>query len=188
MVIRLFKMLMPSRERLFWISRVPAPLKSCPGGTPVAEDLVPDSTPGHLLLRWDAADKNLTPAPISLEWSERREGPWQAIAVDLPNAGQFSWNLPEKLPVEVFLRLRVRDLAGNETVAITPNSLAVDLHDLAGGVDEWSCDDIVERVEVVACAQPLLDHCGRKIDWRVAGYAVDNTGLVGLPLVAVACA
>jgi len=50
----------------------------------------------------------------------------------LPNNGQFSWSLPEKMPVEVFLRLRVRDLAGNETVAITPNPLPVDLHEPEG--------------------------------------------------------
>ena len=45
MVIRLFMMLMPSKDILFWISRVPAPLKSSPGGTPVADDLIPGKTP-----------------------------------------------------------------------------------------------------------------------------------------------
>ena len=34
-------MLMPSSDMLFWISRVPAPMKSSPGGVPVAEDLCP---------------------------------------------------------------------------------------------------------------------------------------------------
>ena len=34
-VIRLFMMLMPSSDRLFWISRVPAPMKSSPGGMPL---------------------------------------------------------------------------------------------------------------------------------------------------------
>jgi hypothetical protein len=92
----------------------------------------PDSKPGHLLLRWEAGDKNLTPTPICLEWSEQRNGTWQPIGIDLPNNGRYSWQLPEKLPVEVFLRLRVRDLAGNETVAITPNPLAVDLHEPEG--------------------------------------------------------
>src|SRR5260370_418571 len=45
-VIRLFMMLIPSSDMLFWISRVPAPLKSSPGGMPVDDDLVPWSTPG----------------------------------------------------------------------------------------------------------------------------------------------
>ena len=92
----------------------------------------PDAKAGHLVLRWDASDKNLAAAPISLEWAEKRDGTWQPIGIDLPNNGQFSWSLPEKMPVEVFLRLRVRDLAGNETVAITPNPLPVDLHEPEG--------------------------------------------------------
>ena len=44
-VIRLFMMLMPSSDMLFWISRVPAPMKSWPGGTPCVP-LVPGRTPG----------------------------------------------------------------------------------------------------------------------------------------------
>ena len=44
-LIRLFRMLMPSSERLFWISRAPAPMKSCPGGTPVVA-FKPGITPG----------------------------------------------------------------------------------------------------------------------------------------------
>ncbi len=103
--------------------------------TPPEADLyqpTPDVQQGRLLLRWKAADKNLTQAPISLEWSTGRNGPWNPIGIDIPNVGRFSWKLPEQLPVEVFLRLRVRDLAGNETVAITPNALPVDLHEPEG--------------------------------------------------------
>jgi hypothetical protein len=39
-------MLMPSSDRLLEISRVPAPTKSSPGGTPVKDVLLPWSTPG----------------------------------------------------------------------------------------------------------------------------------------------
>ena len=35
LVIRLFAMLIPSSKMLFWTSRVPAPMKSLPGGNPV---------------------------------------------------------------------------------------------------------------------------------------------------------
>ena len=52
MVIRLFMMLMPSRDRLFWISRVPAPLKSSPGGIPVADDFAPGNTPAVMRATW----------------------------------------------------------------------------------------------------------------------------------------
>jgi hypothetical protein len=91
-----------------------------------------DPLPGHLLLRWIATDKNLTPTPINLEWAEGRDGPWRPIGVDLLNNGHFSWKLPEQMPVAVFLRLRVRDLAGNETVAISPTAQPVDLHEPEG--------------------------------------------------------
>jgi hypothetical protein len=94
---------------------------------------VPDPQhPGQLLLRWKVADKNLTPTPVCLEWAEKRDGSWQVIGMDLPNDGSFSWKLPERMPVDVFLRLRARDLAGNETIAITPNPLPVDLHEPEG--------------------------------------------------------
>jgi hypothetical protein len=101
---------------------------------PVAELFAPRADPihGNLVLHWTASDKNITKMPISLEWAENRAGPWQPIGVDLPNTGTYTWKLPERMPVEVYLRLRVRDLAGNETVAITPNPLPVDLNEPEG--------------------------------------------------------
>jgi hypothetical protein len=101
---------------------------------PIAELYAPTPDPqqGNLMLHWKASDKNLTKGPVNLDWAEKRGGPWQPIGVDLPNSGQYAWKLPERMPVEVFLRLRVRDLAGNETVAITPNALAVDLNEPEG--------------------------------------------------------
>ncbi len=101
---------------------------------PMAELYAPTPNPqhGNLVLHWKAADKNLTKAPIMLEWAEKRAGPWQPIGLDLPNTGHYVWKLPEQMPVEVYLRLRVRDLANNETVAITPNPLPVDLNEPEG--------------------------------------------------------
>jgi hypothetical protein len=91
-----------------------------------------DVEPGHLRLLWKATDKNLTPTPISLEWAEERNGPWHPIGIDLPNTGSYSWKLPEEMPVNVYLQLRVRDLAGNEAVTVTPQPLPVDLHEPEG--------------------------------------------------------
>jgi Bacterial Ig-like domain len=85
-----------------------------------------------LVLFWKAGDKNLSNNPITLEWSEHREGPWNAIANNLPNSGKHSWQLPDHLPVEVYLRLRVVDLAGNEGVATTPQPITVDLSEPEG--------------------------------------------------------
>ena len=85
-----------------------------------------------LMLVWTANDKNLGATPIALEWAERRDGPWFPIANNLPNTGKHSWQLPDRLPVQVYMRLRVRDLAGNEGVAITPEPQLVDLSEPEG--------------------------------------------------------
>lgn len=103
--------------------------------SPVAQlfSPTPDSqTPGALLLRWSAKDTNLTEAPITLEWSERREGPWAAIAANIPNSGKHTWQLPERMPVQAYLRLRVRDLAGNEGIAVTSEAQLIDLSEPEG--------------------------------------------------------
>jgi hypothetical protein len=89
---------------------------------------VPDPVrPGHLILKWVAKDNNLTNKPITLEWAEKREGPWQDIAKDIQNTSVFAWLLPDQLPVQVYIRLRVRDLAGNEGVAVIQEPQLIDL-------------------------------------------------------------
>lgn len=80
-----------------------------------------------LQIVWEASDKNLAPTPINLEWSERPNGPWQPIALDQPNSGQYNWKLPPNLPYKVFMRLAVRDAAGNVSAAETRDPVLVDL-------------------------------------------------------------
>ena len=57
----------------------------------------PDTTqPNTLILAWTAVDRNLANKPITLEWSEQKDGPWNVIGEGpMPNSGQFSWRLPE---------------------------------------------------------------------------------------------
>jgi hypothetical protein len=81
----------------------------------------------RLLLTWKAEDRNLTANPISLEWSARPDGPWSFIGdAQLPNTGKYSWKLPDNIPPQVYLRLSVRDLAGNVAIAQTSEPLWVD--------------------------------------------------------------
>jgi len=54
------------------------------------------------------------------------------IAADLPNARRYSWPLPPNLPEKVYLRVRVRDKAGNEGVAVTNQPQTVDLNEPIG--------------------------------------------------------
>ncbi len=99
---------------------------------PVAELFKPVRDPhkrDQLLIPWHASDKNLAKTPVNLEWAEKLDGPWTPIALNLENTGRYSWKLPERLPVQIFMRLRVRDEAGNESVAATPEPQTVDLQE-----------------------------------------------------------
>jgi hypothetical protein len=96
---------------------------------------IPDPQhPDQVLLKWAADDKNLAPQPITLEYAEKRDGPWLPIQSDIGNTGQFSWKVPPSTPVQVYLRLRVRDKAGNEGVAVTGQPQYVDLTEPEGAL------------------------------------------------------
>ena len=81
-----------------------------------------------LILTWTATDRNLAEKPITLQWAERAGGPWETIgAAELPNTGKFTWKLTSQVPPRVYLRLVVRDTAGNIAEAVTPQPILVDL-------------------------------------------------------------
>ncbi len=82
-----------------------------------------------LIIRWEAIDKNLASTPVSLEWAEQPTGPWLSIGgAALANTGTHSWTVPTNVPPRVFLKLSVRDTAGNVAVAQTPEPVLVDLN------------------------------------------------------------
>jgi hypothetical protein len=90
--------------------------------------LAPDPNLSNgVILRWNAADKNIAPNPITLEWAENPEGQWQSIATAIPNTGTYSWKLPSKMPVRVYLRVLARDLAGNVGEARTSAPQLIDM-------------------------------------------------------------
>ncbi len=113
---------------------------------PVAQLFKPiadPNRPDQLLIRWNARDKNLSATPINLEYAAKPDGPWNPIKADLENSGRFtnervsgdySWKVPAETPVQVYLRLRVRDRAGNEGVAVTSEPQFVDLTEPEGSL------------------------------------------------------
>jgi hypothetical protein len=98
---------------------------------PSVEMYVPQPDPTRrdtLLLTWKATDKNLANNPVTMEWAERKDGQWNLIGTaDMANSGQFSWQVPVNAPPSVYLRLSVRDTAGNTAVAQTQEPVLVDL-------------------------------------------------------------
>jgi hypothetical protein len=99
--------------------------------SPEAELLVPQPDPsreGFLIMSWRATDKNLDNNPVTLEWAATKQGPWKCIgSPTLPNTGRYVWQVPYDIPGKVFLRLTVRDMAGNTAVAETPDPVVVDV-------------------------------------------------------------
>jgi hypothetical protein len=81
-----------------------------------------------LVLGWSATDNKFGPTPVTLQWAERPDGEWHTIGGgELPNSGEYVWQVPANIPPHVYLQLRVRDLAGNESVAQTAKPVLVDL-------------------------------------------------------------
>lgn len=103
---------------------------------------VPDKTQKDtLVLRWLAADRNLSADPITLEWSEGPKGPWLPVAAAeggtvgsgaarrLPNTGSYPWKLPANFPThKVYLKVSARDTAGNVSEVVPKEPILVDLN------------------------------------------------------------
>lgn len=82
-----------------------------------------------LVINYKASDRNLAQQPIQLEWAERRDGPWNPVTEgEIPNTGKYLWLVPPQVPPSVFMRLTVKDKAGNVAIAQTPEPILVDLH------------------------------------------------------------
>jgi len=81
---------------------------------------------GALFISWTAADRNLPTDSVELFYSSSRDGNWQSIGRGLANEGTHRWVPPTSFGPQAFLRLVVRDLAGNTTVVETPQPVTVD--------------------------------------------------------------
>jgi hypothetical protein len=64
-------------------------------------------------IRWQAGDASLAEHPVAIYYAEKITGQWNPIATRLQNEGSYSWQVARTVPDRVFLRLEVRDRAGN---------------------------------------------------------------------------
>jgi hypothetical protein len=92
---------------------------------------MPQPDPTHnnqMVFTWTANDRNLDNNPITLEWASKPEGPWEIIGEPkLPNTGSYTWTVTSRIPFQVFLKMTVRDKAGNSSVATTPKAIPMDV-------------------------------------------------------------
>ncbi len=68
---------------------------------------------GQLDIRWDARDAWLTEEPVTLLYSDQPGGPWTTVRSGLPNTGQYYWPIEPRIPDRIYLKIEVRDQAGN---------------------------------------------------------------------------
>jgi hypothetical protein len=75
---------------------------------------------------WTSHDRNLGSTPAELSYAVNRQGPWVPIAKGLKGDGQFHWVPPADVGQQAFLRLTVRDLAGNCTITEATEPITLD--------------------------------------------------------------
>jgi hypothetical protein len=93
---------------------------------------------GKLDIRWEASDANLGSRAISLSIGERPSGPFSPLAAGLPNNGQYLWEFDPRSPRQIFLRLEVRDEAGNIAVDQLTDPIKVEGLEPKGRIREFN--------------------------------------------------
>ena len=68
----------------------------------------------------------LAARPISLLFRQDPKGPWITIASGLENTGRYAWPIDSRTPSQIYLRLEVRDEAGNVGVHELAEPVAID--------------------------------------------------------------
>jgi hypothetical protein len=81
---------------------------------------------GQLLITWEASDKMLTDRPVTLAFSQNPSGPWTTVATGLENTGRYTWTIDGRTPPLIYLRLEVRDEAGNLSIDQRKEPIALD--------------------------------------------------------------
>jgi hypothetical protein len=75
---------------------------------------------------WTSKDRNLGSGPVELSYATSRQGPWMPMVKGLKAEGQYRWVPPMDIGPQAYLRLTVRDLAGNTTITETTQPVMLD--------------------------------------------------------------
>jgi hypothetical protein len=85
-----------------------------------------DSESQSLIISWQADDKMLAARPISLLFRTDPKDAWISLASGLENTGRYAWPIDSRTPPLIYLRLEVRDEAGNVGVDELPDPVSID--------------------------------------------------------------
>jgi len=78
------------------------------------------------VIRWMAEDANLHPEGITLEVSADSGATWSTLKRGLPNSGSYPWEVPSLSTSHGRIRVRARDLAGNEGMGASERDFSID--------------------------------------------------------------
>jgi hypothetical protein len=90
---------------------------------------------------WQAADANLMPQPISLEWTlDKSAAKWNEVKYRLDNnltrdTGRYSWEVPDEKLWKFWVRARAIDKAGNVGEHVWEKEVIVDLEKPSATID-----------------------------------------------------
>lgn len=90
----------------------------------------------RLDVQWQPGDSLSTGETVTLQYSASATGPWVSAATNLPHTGRYSWRLARHLPASFYVRLEIRDPAGNTASDQTQVPIAVTLPTPSGRLGE----------------------------------------------------
>ncbi|WP_145263160.1 hypothetical protein [Calycomorphotria hydatis] len=98
---------------------------------PFVELLKPDQGTGEnlgrILLRWTAEDEHPARESVSLAYATTPDGPWEPITSWMEDRGGFLWTVGPQMPMRVYVRVNVRDQAGNVRRVVSAEPILLDM-------------------------------------------------------------
>lgn len=79
----------------------------------------------ELAIVWEAADDHFGANPIELRYTKDGGATWNEIAQEAPNTGRYAWVVPLEASDRCQVKVIARDLAGNDTEAVSPQFFRV---------------------------------------------------------------
>jgi hypothetical protein len=80
----------------------------------------------QFLIRWKASDVGGSIQGVAIYYSDSPSGQWKTVTDWTADTGRFLWKTPAEVPARVYLRVVVKDDAGNMGVAQTPQPIVVE--------------------------------------------------------------
>lgn len=78
-------------------------------------------------VRWRIADEHLASKPVAVYYAPTKSGPWEPITSWTDDKGGFEWTVNPGTPPQFYVRVVVRDSAGNTAKAESTQPVLVDL-------------------------------------------------------------